>query len=54
MRTKKSMSIWKKKGYVWTTVLFLFFSFALHWIFGWEAFKNEQIAHQQPIVFIGI
>ena len=50
MKTKQSMSIWKKKGYVWVTVCFFLFSLALHWIFGWQAFKNEQEAHQQPIV----
>jgi len=50
MKTKR-MSIWKKKGYVWVTLMFFLFSLALHWIFGWEAFKNEQLAHGQPIVF---
>lgn len=44
------MSIWKKKGYVWVTLLFFIFSVALHWIFGWEHFKNEQNAHGQPII----
>lgn len=48
---KKHMSIWKKKGYVWVTLIFFLFSLALHWIFGWQAFKNEQLAHSQPIIF---
>jgi hypothetical protein len=51
MSTKKSKSIWKKKSYLWVTLAFFLFSLALHWIFGWEAFKNEQQAHNQPIIF---
>jgi hypothetical protein len=47
---KKKMSIWKKKGYLWVTLLFFLFSVALHWTFGWEAYKNEQQAHDQPVV----
>jgi hypothetical protein len=47
---KKEMSIWKKKGYLWVTLIFFLFSVALHWIFGWEAYKNEQQANDQPIV----
>lgn len=50
MKTKH-MSIWKKKGYVWVTLMFFLFSLALHWIFGWQAFKNDQLAHSQPIIF---
>jgi len=50
MKTKTSMTIWKKKGYVWITLAFFIFSLTLHWIFGWEAFKNEQHAHGQPII----
>ena len=45
------MNIWKKKGYLWVTLLFFLFSLALHWIFGWEAFVNEQMAHNQPVIF---
>jgi hypothetical protein len=51
MKKKTTMGIFKKKGYVWVTLVFFIFSLALHWIFGWEAFKNEQEAHGQPIVF---
>jgi len=50
MKASKGMSIWKKKGYLWVTLVFFLFSLALHWIFGWEAYKNEQEAHSQPIV----
>ena len=45
------MNIWKKKGYLWVTLIFFLFSLSLHWIFGWHAFVNEQLAHNQPIMF---
>jgi hypothetical protein len=32
-------------------LIFFLFSLVLHWVFGWSAFKNEQLAHNQPIVF---
>ena len=51
MKKNNSKSIWKKKGYVWVTLIFFIFSLLLHWIFGWEVFKNEQAAHGQPVVF---
>jgi hypothetical protein len=50
MKTKKEMSSWKKKSYVWVTLVFFIFSLALHWIFGWQAYRNEQQAHHQPLV----
>jgi hypothetical protein len=50
MKTKQ-MSIWRKKSYVWITLIFFLFSLTVHWIFGWEAFKNEQLAHGEPIIF---
>jgi hypothetical protein len=50
MKTKRAMTFWKKKGYLWVTLVFFIFSMLLHWIFGWQAFKNEQQAHRQPIV----
>jgi hypothetical protein len=48
---KKSFSIWKKKGYLWVTLALFLVSLVLHWVFGWQAFVNEQEAHGQPIVF---
>jgi hypothetical protein len=51
MTIKKSITGWKKKSYVWITLIFFIFSLVLHWVFGWDAFKNEQMAHHQPIVF---
>ena len=50
MAKKIRYSILKRKGYVWVTLIFFLVSIILHWIFGWEVFKNEQQAHSQPIV----
>jgi hypothetical protein len=47
---KNKQSIWKKKGFLWVTLFLFFFSVILHWIFGWKAFENEQLAHGQPVV----
>ncbi len=49
MKNRK-FNIWKKKGYLWVTLGLFVFSLSLHWIFGWEAFRNDQLAHNQPIV----
>ena len=52
MATKrKNQSILKKKGYLWATLGLFLFSLILHWIFGYEAFKNEQIQHGQEVIF---
>lgn len=50
-KNQTKMSVWKKKGYLWVTTGFFLFSFALHWIFGWMTFINEQNAHGEPIIF---
>jgi len=39
-----------KKGYLWITLILFLFSLCLHWLFGWYAFENEQLAHHQPII----
>jgi hypothetical protein len=49
-KQSKKQSIWKKKGYLWITLLFFLFSVTLHWIFGWQVFKQEQLAHGEPLV----
>jgi hypothetical protein len=41
----------KNYGYLWTTTAFFLLSLAGHWIFGWFAYVDEQVAHQQPIAF---
>lgn len=43
------MSVWKKYGYAWITLLFFLFSLGLHWLFGWFAYVDEQRALGQPI-----
>jgi hypothetical protein len=50
-KKQPTLSIWKRRGYIWVTLIFFLFSVLLHWIFGWQAFKNEQEALNQPIVF---
>jgi hypothetical protein len=47
----KTLSIWKRKGYLWVTLIFFLVSLIIHWFFGWKAFQNEQLAHHQPIIF---
>ena len=53
MKRKTKHSIWRKKGYVWITLIFFLVSVALHWIFGWEVYKDEQQSHGQEIVISG-
>ena len=50
MKNRK-FNIWKRKGYLWITLLLFIFSLTLHWVFGWEAFVNEQAAHHQAVIF---
>lgn len=51
MAAKKSnFTVWKKKGYLWITLLFFLFSVTLHWVFGWEVFKQDQFAHGEPVL----
>ena len=40
-----SKSIWKKKAYFWVTLLLFLISIIAHWIFGWYAFRQEEIQH---------
>jgi len=50
MKTFKQSILWKK-GYLWLTLTFFLFSLSLHWIFGWYAFKDEQLSHHEPVEF---
>lgn len=43
------MSIWRRYGFAWVTLTFFLFSLALHWVFGWMAYVDEQAAHGQPV-----
>jgi hypothetical protein len=40
-------------GYLWATIVFFLFSLAGHWLFGWFAYADEQVAHQQPVELSG-
>ena len=50
MAKKTKYTIFKRKGYVWITLLFFVVSIVLHWVFGWEVFKSDQEAHGQPVL----
>jgi hypothetical protein len=41
--------MWKKYGYVWITLGLFVFSLAGHWIFGWRAYVDDQLAHHQAV-----
>jgi hypothetical protein len=42
-----------KRGYLWVTLGFFLISLAIHWIFAWFAYIQEQTEHNQPIEFSG-
>jgi hypothetical protein len=44
-------SIWKRYGFFWVTAALFLITLSGHWIFGWYAYVNEQVAHQQPVQF---
>lgn len=46
----KRHNLFKRKAYLWVTLILFAGSIILHWFFGWEVFKSEQLAHHQPIV----
>jgi SNF family Na+-dependent transporter len=50
MKRKTRFNFLKKKGYVLVTLTLFVISIALHWIFGWEVFKQEQLEHGQSII----
>jgi hypothetical protein len=43
------LSLARKYGYLWVTLAFFILSVAGHWVFGWYAYIDEQIEHQQSI-----
>ena len=45
----KNKSIWAKYGYLWATLFLFLISLIGHWLFGWHAFVEEQIAHGEAI-----
>lgn len=48
---RMNYSLFRKYGYAWVTVILFLGSFAGHWMFAWQAYINEQTAHQQPVEF---
>jgi uncharacterized protein DUF6766 len=50
MAKTKNRSIFWRKGYLWVTLLFFLISITLHWIFGWQVFKDQQREHGQAVV----
>jgi hypothetical protein len=43
------MKYWNSYSYAWVTLGFFLISLAGHWIFGWFAFANEQLALGVPV-----
>jgi hypothetical protein len=44
----KKRSVFKRYGFAWVTLGFFLVSLALHWLFGWYAYLDEQQALGQP------
>jgi hypothetical protein len=44
-----NQSIWRAYGFFWVTGALFLITLSGHWIFGWYAYVNEQLAHQQPL-----
>jgi hypothetical protein len=38
-----------KRGFLWVTLGFFVISLAVHWVFAWFAYVQEQQEHNQPI-----
>ena len=45
--------MFKSYAYAWITLGFFLVSFALHWMFGWKAFVDDQQALHQPVEVSG-
>ena len=41
--------LFTKYGYLWVTLILFLGSIVGHWTFGWDAYVNEQEAHNQPV-----
>lgn len=40
---------WSKHSYLWITLILFLGSAIGHWLFAWQAYVEEQAAHNQPI-----
>jgi hypothetical protein len=45
------MSVWKRYGFAWVTLVVFVLSLAGHWWLGWAAFSNEQRSHNAAANF---
>jgi hypothetical protein len=45
----KRLSIWTRYGFAWVTGALFMLTLTGHWIFGWYAYANEQLALWQPV-----
>jgi hypothetical protein len=45
--------IWKPYGFAWITLGFFLISLVGHWLFGWYAYVDEQVAHHAPVLVAG-
>jgi hypothetical protein len=52
-QTGPRISLWRAYAYAWITLGLFLFSLLGHWIFGWFAYVDEQLAHGQPIEVAG-
>src|SRR5689334_18570607 len=41
---------WHRKSFLWVTLGLFILSITLHWTFGWQTYKQEQLEHHQPLV----
>lgn len=49
MNTKQARyTIFKRKGYLWVTLIIFIVTVVLHWYFGWNSYVSEQAEHGQP------
>jgi uncharacterized protein DUF6766 len=46
---RRGMSLWRGYAFAWVTGGLFLFSLAGHWLFGWFAYVNDQLAHGQPL-----
>ncbi len=47
------MSVWKRYGYAWITLVLFVGSLAGHWTFGWYAYVDTQAEHNAPVEMAG-
>jgi hypothetical protein len=51
MARQHALSIWKRYGFLWVTLVLFAGSLLGHWSFAWFSFVNEQEAHGLPVEF---